>query len=114
METVKAVPMGERLSLTISGRFSCRQRSSVSVRQIEAARVGGHEVDRLGRDEVGGEHEVALVLAVLGVGQHDHAAAAHLVDEFLGRVGLRFHGNSFRQDRYFATFRSSPGAGRST
>src|SRR5581483_8753934 len=34
IETVNAVPSGERLSRTISGRFSCRQRCSVSVRQI--------------------------------------------------------------------------------
>ena len=76
IDTVNAVPCGERLSLTISGRFSCRQRSSVSVRQIEAARVHGHEVDRLGRHEVGGEDEVALVLAVLGVDEDDHPAVA--------------------------------------
>ncbi len=34
METVNAVPCGERLSLTMSGSASCRQRSSVSVRQM--------------------------------------------------------------------------------
>ncbi len=33
MEAVKLVPIGERLSLTMRSSFSCRQRSSVSVRQ---------------------------------------------------------------------------------
>ena len=41
-----------------------------------------HEVDRLGRDEVGGEHEVALVLAVLLVDEHDHAAGLEVGDDF--------------------------------
>ena len=31
----------------------------------EAARVAGHEVDGLGVDELGGQREVALVLALL-------------------------------------------------
>src|SRR5260221_589332 len=52
----------------------------------EAARVGGEKIDRLGRHEVSGEHEVALVLAVFRVGEHDHAAAANVVDEVLGRA----------------------------
>ena len=34
----------------------------------------GHEVDRLGRDELRGHREVALVLAVLVVADDDHAA----------------------------------------
>ena len=40
-----------------------------------------HEVDRLGRDEIGGEHEVALVLAVLLVDEHDHAAGLQVGDD---------------------------------
>ena len=35
----------------------------------------GHEVDGLGRDLLGGHGEVALVLAVLVVDDHDHAPA---------------------------------------
>src|SRR4029079_13501097 len=50
----------------------------------EAARVGREEVDRLGRHEVGGEHEVALVLEIFGIGEPHHAAAADLVDDLLG------------------------------
>jgi hypothetical protein len=64
-----------RLSRTISGRPSWRQRSSVSVRQIRPRAVPGHEVDRLGRDEFGRDDEVALVLAVFFVDQDDHRPA---------------------------------------
>ena len=40
----------------------------------EAARLLGHEVDRLGRHELRRHHEVALVLAVLVVADDDHPA----------------------------------------
>ena len=57
-------------------------------RQREAdqpAPVGGHEVDRLGRRELCGHREVALVLAILVVADDDHPAAADLLDRFLDR-----------------------------
>ena len=47
----------------------------------QAAGVARHEVDRLRRHEVGGEHEVALVLAVFLVDEHDHAAGLELGDD---------------------------------
>ena len=43
-----------------------------------AAGVADDEVDRLRRDRLRGHHEVALVLAVLVVHEHDHAAGAEL------------------------------------
>jgi hypothetical protein len=49
----------------------------------QAAAVFGHEVDGFGSDELGGEHQVALVLAVFLVDQDDHAAGAQLGDDFL-------------------------------
>jgi hypothetical protein len=52
----------------------------------EAAAVAGHEVDGLGGDELGGQGEVALVLAVLVVDHDHHAAGADLV-ECAGDVG---------------------------
>ena len=61
-------------SWTMSGMRSSSSRSPVMGRQIEAAAVAGHEVDDLGRDLLGGDGEVALVLAVLVVDDHDHAA----------------------------------------
>ena len=41
-----------------------------------------HEVDVLRPHELGGHDQVALVLAVLVVHDHDHAAGAEFVEEF--------------------------------
>ena len=46
----------------------------------EPARVRGHEVDRLGRGELGGDREVALVLAVRGVDDDHELALADVLD----------------------------------
>ena len=48
----------------------------------QAAAVLGEEVDFLGRDELRGEDEVALVLAVLVVDQDDDVAGADRRDDF--------------------------------
>ena len=54
----------------------------------EPAGMGDHEVDRVGRRELGGNREVALVLAVLVVDDDDEAALADLLDRLLdGREG---------------------------
>ena len=45
----------------------------------------GHEVDRLGRRELGRHRQVALVLAGLVVADDHHPPAADLVDSFLNR-----------------------------
>jgi hypothetical protein len=50
----------------------------------QAARVADHEIDRLGRDEVGRQDQVALVFAVFFVDQNDHAAGAQFGNDFLG------------------------------
>ena len=57
----------------------------------QPAPVGRHEVDRLGRRELGRQREVALVLAVLGVADDDHAAGADVLDRLLDAAerGLR-------------------------
>ena len=52
----------------------------------EAAPVARHEVDRLGRDLLGGDRQVALVLAVLVVDDDEHAAGADVL-EGLGNRG---------------------------
>ena len=49
----------------------------------EAAPVLRHEVDRLRRRELRGERQVALVLAVLVVADHDHPPAADVLDRLL-------------------------------
>ena len=67
------------------GRLHHRQLDAVDLvlgegHADEAAPVGGHEVDGLGRDELGGHRQVALVLAVLVVDEDDHLAGAHVGD----------------------------------
>ncbi len=52
----------------------------------QAASMLGHEVDGFGRDLLGGERDVAFVLAVLVVDDDDHAAGADLLDGS-GNVG---------------------------
>ena len=49
----------------------------------QAASVLGHEVDGFGRDLLGGHRQVAFVLAVLVVDDHDHAAGADLLQRGL-------------------------------
>ncbi len=48
----------------------------------QAAAEPRHEVDRLGRDVVGGQHQVAFVLAVFLVDEDHHAAGGELGHEF--------------------------------
>ena len=50
----------------------------------QAARVAGHEVDRVGRRELRRDDQVALVLAVLVIDQDEHAAVARLLDQLGG------------------------------
>src|SRR5262249_49934967 len=51
----------------------------------QPARLFGHEVDRLRGHELGGHHQVALVLAVLAVADDDHPPAADFLERFLDR-----------------------------
>ncbi len=51
----------------------------------EPAAVGGHERDRLGRDELRRDREVALVLPVGVVDDDDEAARADVLDRLLDR-----------------------------
>jgi hypothetical protein len=55
----------------------------------QAAAMHRHEVDRLGRRELRGEGEVALVLAVLVVADDHHAPAPHVLDRLFDRRKLR-------------------------
>ena len=61
----------------------------------QAAPVAREEVDLVGRDELGGEHEVALVLAVLVVDQDHDPAGPDLPDDLADRAdgsGVPAHG----------------------
>jgi hypothetical protein len=51
----------------------------------QAARVPRHEVDRVRRRELRGDHEIAFVFTVLVIYQDEHAAVAGFLDQFLGR-----------------------------
>ena len=51
----------------------------------QATAEAGHEVDRLGRDMVGRQHQVALVLTVFLVDQHHHATGRQLGDQLRNR-----------------------------
>ena len=48
----------------------------------QAARVRDHEVDVGRAHQLGGHDQVAFVLAVLVVDDHDHAAGADFVEQF--------------------------------
>ena len=83
----------------------------------EAAGVRDHEVDRLGRCELGRDREVALVLAILVVDDHDEAAFADLLDRLLdGREGAlgagldcHRHGRIATGEQLFDVFRQHVG-----
>ena len=82
IETVNAVPSGARFSRTIIGRPELVALLLGEREADEPAAVRGHEVDVLGRDALGGDAEVALVLAILVVHEDDHATGA----DFLQRL----------------------------
>ena len=64
----------------------------------EPAALAGHEVDRLGRDQVGGHGQVALVLAILVVDHDDHAAGADLGDGLVDAAGGGWRDQTTRRD----------------
>ena len=78
MLTVNAVCRGERLSAAIIVRPELRDALLGQRQADEPAPLARHEVDRLGRDQIGGHHQVALVLAILVVDEDHHPAGADL------------------------------------
>ena len=73
--TVNAVPCASAPCATIGGRCSASQRSPGRATQSDAARVAEDEGDRLGGGLLGGEDQVALVLAVGVVHDDDRLPA---------------------------------------
>ena len=45
--------------------------------------MGRHEIDRVGRGHLRRDHQIALVLPILVVDEHEHAAVARLLDDLL-------------------------------
>ena len=80
MLTVKAVESSSVFRSVIWGRPSWSQRSPGQREADQPAPVQGHEIDHLGRRELGRADEVALVLAVLVVGHDDDLAVAQVLD----------------------------------
>ena len=64
-------------------RWSRSQMAADIARQTMPQPLRDHEVDRLGRDLLGGDDQVALVLAVLVIDQDDHAPVAQLLEGLL-------------------------------
>ncbi|OIQ64446.1 hypothetical protein GALL_540040 [mine drainage metagenome] len=65
----------------------------------QPACMGGHEVDRLRGDMLGGEHQVALVLAVFLIDQDDHAPGLELGDD-VGNWGQGHGAAGLRKTRH--------------
>ena len=91
IETVNAVSNG-RLVL---GRHQVEAQLIAALgREREAdqpAPLARHEVDRVGRRELGRDRQVALVLAVLVVADDHHPARADVLDRLLDRGERRAH-----------------------
>ena len=80
IEIVNAVWFGVPLTCVIIGML---QRVGALLRQRKAdqsASVLGHEVDGLRRAHLRRDDEVALVLAIIGVHQNEHAPVARVLD----------------------------------
>src|SRR4051794_19587015 len=65
----------------------------------------GHEIDGLGRGELGGESEVALVLAILRVADDDHLSGADVLDGVFDRAERLLGHRAFTA--YFASMSTS-------
>ena len=81
IDTVKLVPCTDRLSGVIGARLSSCGALLGDRHADQAAAVARHEIDRLRRDEVGGEHEIALVLAIFLVDEDDHPPGLDFGDD---------------------------------
>jgi hypothetical protein len=102
IETVKAVWKGDsffeaELVAAVAGERQADQ----------PAPVRGHEVDRVRSDELGGHREVALVLAVLGIADHDHLAVADVLDGLLDGAERRVRHGTLSFSTYFASTSTS-------
>ena len=114
IETVKAVSNADSFLAAIRSSPSSSQRSPVSARQIRPAGVHRHEVDRVGRGELGREGEVALVLAVLGVADDDHLAVADVLEGLLDRAEGGVRSRRHVRDTSFSTYLASTSTSRLT
>ena len=85
IETVKGVSKGDSFLAAIRSRPELVAALGRQRQADQPAPLLGHEVDRLGRGELGRERQVALVLAVLVVAHDHHPPAADVLDRLLDR-----------------------------
>ena len=77
----------------------------------QATAVLGHEVDRFGRDMVGGQNQVAFVLAVFLVDEDDHLADAHVGNDLVNGADVAHGGRCRRMGKsraFYAALRLGP------
>ena len=86
MLTVKAVASSSVFRSVICGEPELVAALAGERQADESAAVQRHEVDHLGRDQLGRAHEVALVLAVLVVRDDHDLAVAQVLDRLLDRA----------------------------
>ena len=92
IDTVNAVPFLSPLRAVIGGSCSRAQRSRVSVRQIRPRPKRAMKLIAGRIDMVGGQDQVAFVLAVFLVDQDHHAAGAQVGNDVLDRRDRGAHG----------------------
>ena len=85
IETVKAVRLRASFWRAMYSSRSWPRALRRERQADQAAAVLGHEVDGVRRRHLRGDDEVALVLAVLGVDQDDHAPVAQVLDDLVDR-----------------------------
>ena len=85
METVNLVPKPEPLRGAISGSEQLAAFAGHG-HADQAAGEARHEIDVLGGHALGGDNDVALVLAVLVIHEDDHLAGADVFDQFFSGI----------------------------
>ena len=58
----------------------------------QAARISGHEINIFSAHTLGGNNQIAFVLAIFIIHQDDHLALTNIVDDFF--CGIQFHNYS--------------------
>ena len=75
----RTVESDHRLELQLAGAGAGQRQTN------QSAAVARHEVYGIGRRHLRGNDQVTLVLALLGVDEHDHAAIAHVLQDLRDR-----------------------------
>ncbi len=109
IDTVKAVPNDALFSVDHQGKIERVEPLARHGQADQTAAVLGHEVDRLGRDLLGGHRQIALVLPILIVDHDDHLTGANGVDG-RPRPGRRGSGTAGGDLQFLGHVKVWPGA----